>query len=91
MGMALSAEISVSSTGTGSVVVDGVDVSSKTAALELRVRPGHLTELSLDLRPRTVTVAGEVAVVLGDELQALLIKLGWTPPAAPGLAKNEGN
>lgn len=84
------AEITVSGLGRGSLKVGGIDISSLTAGLELRVRPGEITELIVTMHPRAVTATGDVAVVLPEDLHALLIELGWTPPApAPAEALAE--
>jgi len=78
--MGADAEITVSGLGRGSVTVGGVDISHHITGLNLRVRPGYMPELDIEMHPRTVTAAGDLAVVLPEELRALLVELGWTAP-----------
>ncbi|MGR7002799.1 hypothetical protein ACU686_40455 [Yinghuangia aomiensis] len=67
------------------LVLDGVDVSSGLRAATVHLRAGELAELvvepivvSLDTSNTVVTT-----VALPDKVRALLLALGWQPPATP--------
>lgn len=76
--MKMKAEISVNELGTGSLKLDGKDVSKAVRGFQLASRVGGVTVLTLDL---AVAVDADAhAVVLHPTTHDLLIDLGWTPP-----------
>lgn len=77
----MKAEIAVSATGRGSVVVDGVDLSNFTRGFVLAAGVDEVTQLELDLTvTEGATVAADAVVTVSPETHALLVHLGWTPP-----------
>ena len=78
----MKAEIAVGGTGdTGTVLVDGRDISHFTRRLQLTTGVGEVTRLELELlatKGAAVFAAADVSV--DEETAAFLIELGWTPP-----------
>jgi hypothetical protein len=72
--------IRLDSQGTGTVEVDGHDVSSSVRGLTLIAEAGHLPRLILDLLVFTGEVDGQAQVHIPDDTRATLVALGWTPP-----------
>ncbi len=68
---------------TGTVIVDGCDLSRSVQGLTLRAGINQFPELELDLVVPTATVTGEteVRVFMTDETKKALVALGWSPPA----------
>ncbi|HEY5987611.1 MAG TPA: hypothetical protein VIV12_14740 [Streptosporangiaceae bacterium] len=67
--------------GHATVELDGMRMDGALLALGLRVRAGEPNSATLDLYAPTVEAEGEFEVVLPEQTQALLKRLGWTPPA----------
>ena len=66
------------------VTFDGIDLSRHIEALSLSIDAGDglLPRLSLRMsRAIRITAEAPAEVKIPDELTALLLKLGWTPPA----------
>lgn len=66
--------------------VEGTDVKDGVSAADLRLRPGEIPELKLDVAAFEVEVDGEARVILPDATRETLVKLGWTPPPGDGQA-----
>jgi hypothetical protein len=67
--------------GAGTVVhLDGVEAQGLTA-VELDVRAGHANVAILHLALPAVDATGRFETRLDRETHALLLRLGWTPPA----------
>ena len=67
--------------GPGTVVeLDGQEIQRALVGLDYHLRAGDPTAVTLDVFAPEVVVAGEVEVRLREETQALLKRLGWTPP-----------
>ena len=64
----------------GSVVIDGLDVSSSVRAYDLHAEVGKIPVLVLDLLPFDRSVSGQAHVRVPDKTRAVLVQLGWTPP-----------
>lgn len=72
----------ISSEGhVGSVQLEGHDISNATAGLDIRMRPGCLPEVRLDVILYDLTSEVETTVTVPDATRDLLVRLGWTPPA----------
>lgn len=74
------AEVKLGPVGTGSVVLDGVDVSGGVAGVSLDSRVGQLTRLRLELPAVEFDFSGAVCVEIPAEVHDALVALGWTPP-----------
>jgi hypothetical protein len=78
-------QIKLGSTGLGSVVIDGHDVSNNVSGFRLQSRVGQPTWLELSfpaVHPEDVDVSALVR--LSPETRQMLCELGWTPPAEDG-------
>lgn len=72
-------------TGIGSVVIDGVDLSQAASAVTLHLDADAVPRLVIDLCAVNVSaVAGQVDLWLTDDARALLERAGWTPPPGGG-------
>jgi hypothetical protein len=68
--------------GKERVLLDGVDVASRTRSLTIAARAGELTTLTLNLAlAQGATFRGDVIIRLSAENEAILLDLGWWPPA----------
>jgi hypothetical protein len=75
-------EIQMPAGGTKSTVrLNGQDIAGCLGGFDLLGRPGPDTTLTLHIVAPEVTVKGEMQVLLSDQTRALLLGLGWTPPA----------
>jgi hypothetical protein len=72
--------VTTSQLGTAKVELDGEDMAGAFAALELRLRSGEPNLAVVELAIPMADAEGEFEVVLREETQALLKRLGWTPP-----------
>jgi hypothetical protein len=73
-------EIKLNRIGTGSLVLDGTDLSNAVAGLTLSSRPGGGAYLQLDLAAMDFAVEADADVTLPEDVQVALLSLGWTPP-----------
>ena len=74
-------KIQLSSTGNGSVEVDGIDLSADTLGLSLHASARkRVSELQLDLLLEVTEVEGEMVVTVPGGTKEALVALGWTPP-----------
>lgn len=75
--------LKVTTTGQarGTVELDGQDISSGLSGLDLRMHVDDLNMVTLELKAPTFEVEGEFVVMLPEEMQAALKRLGWTPPS----------
>lgn len=65
----------------GSVHLDDQDISSALQGADLKLRPGCLPEVTLDVIVYDLSSEVEGTVVVPSETRELLVRLGWTPPA----------
>lgn len=74
--------VRISSDGVvGQLHLDGQDISRVLDAVDLKLRPGCLPEVTLGVLVHDLTTEVEAKVVIPQETRALLVRLGWTPPA----------
>lgn len=67
--------------GTGTIHVDGQDVSRLVTSARIDVAAGEVAEATLDLVSTAVAVDLDRAVVnLEAGTHDFLVRLGWTPP-----------
>jgi len=66
--------------GHASVELDGEQIQSVLAGISLHLRGGDPNSATLELLVPTVDADGEFEVMLPEATQALLKRLGWTPP-----------
>lgn len=66
--------------GGGSLLIDGVDISSSVRSYSLDGIAGEMPDLRLRLALRTTTFSGEVLVDIPPETHDALVAIGWTPP-----------
>ena len=67
---------------SGTLELDGVDISNALSGFAVQQRAGHLAKVTLE--PLVVEYTGhhgEALVHIAPEARDLLISLGWTPPA----------
>lgn len=83
------AEINLNTSGHGSLVIDGQDLSSVVIGFTLTGNPRHGSQLVLDLAAIDVTVDADVAVDLPEDVTAALTALGWTPPTVQDEIKED--
>lgn len=73
---------------TGSLELDGHDISRAVHRATLTLEAGDWPELELDVNVQTVTVGHvdhpQVKLHMPDEARDLLIARGWTPPPGDG-------
>jgi hypothetical protein len=62
------------------VELDGLDVSGALRGFDLNVSVSDLNTARLFLSAPAFEVEGEYRVALDEDSQALLKRLGWTPP-----------
>lgn len=65
----------------GKLVIDGTDFSNHVASLHLEMGAGMMPRLTVDFAGLVTAAEVGAEVVIPDEVQALLLKLGWTAPA----------
>jgi hypothetical protein len=68
--------------GRARIEVNGHDISNAVSGMDLRLRPGEIPELNLDLRVLDVSSvdSAEVEVFIPSQVHDALVKLGWSPP-----------
>ncbi|BCJ45330.1 hypothetical protein GCM10010168_85990 [Actinoplanes ianthinogenes] len=72
------------STTSGSIEIDGLDVSSWARGFSFSAAVGELPRLDLELVPRGVAeFEGDAFVSLNSDFVEFLVKLGWKPPYRP--------
>lgn len=79
-------ELRLTSTAAGRYrcELDGVDLSKVVHSVRLTVEPGRPASAVVELLVYDVSTMGVEAVVyLPDATRELLLRAGWTPPAAP--------
>jgi hypothetical protein len=65
----------------GTVELGGHRVEDEISSLDLHARAGEVITATLELFGTPVDLEAEVEVRLPESTQALLKRLGWTPPA----------
>lgn len=65
--------------GKGAVELDGEQLK-KVVGIALSMRVGELNTATLELLAPEIEVEGKFQVMLPEETQATLKRLGWTPP-----------
>lgn len=70
----------LSPTGTGTVELDGQDVSAAVIGVDLCTRAGRFTEATLHLLAVELDTEADVRLHLADATRELLVAHGWTPP-----------
>jgi len=75
----------LTSRGTGTVKVDGHDISGAVRAFDFSAGVGHMPRVTLDLGVYDATrmESKRTEVVMGSATRDLLIDAGWQPPADP--------
>lgn len=69
--------------GDNAVQVNGQDITHALSSVTLQQdNTGRVPTLTFHLYCPTVTVAGQMRVLLSEDTQSLLLGLGWTPPAS---------
>jgi hypothetical protein len=63
------------------VELDGDDITHGLRSVVLRLNAGDLVTAELELIYLDAEFEGQAKVILPEETQALLKRLGWTPPA----------
>lgn len=66
----------------GSLVIDGTDLSHWTESLHLDMGAGVMPRLTVNLGGVKLDAEVLAEVVIPAEIRELLLKLGWTAPAA---------
>jgi len=84
-------EIELTEGGFGTLLVDGKDLGSMVTDMALFARPGQRTKVIVELSAAAALKAGTGQVLIGDETAALLVGLGWTPPAVKDGVAQERN
>lgn len=74
------AQIELTQTGAGRVVVNGVDLSRAARGITLEAEVGCRPVLHLELVLHDVSTVAETRILIPDETAAALVALGWTPP-----------
>ena len=74
-------ELRVNAAGLGSLVVDGTDLSREIGDMQLSCVPGRKSELQIRLPGVEAAVEADALVRLPPGTEAVLVALGWTPPA----------
>ncbi|WP_201296775.1 hypothetical protein [Nocardiopsis sp. FR26] len=66
------------------ITIGDTEVSAQAlTGLTLRAEAGDTPRLTLDVLALDVTkVGGQMEILIPDETRALLVELGWTPPAS---------
>jgi hypothetical protein len=62
------------------VELDDQRISSALRGVDLHLKVGELNSATLELFAPAIEFDGEAEVQLPEETQALLKRLGWTPP-----------
>jgi hypothetical protein len=63
------------------VELNGEEIGQDVRGIVLRLQPGYVVTAQLDLIYLGGEFEGQAQVVLPEDTQALLKRLGWTPPA----------
>jgi hypothetical protein len=71
-----------SQAGHGTVELDGQEIQNGLVGVELHVHVGEMNSAILELKAPTFEADGEFQIMLPEETQAALKRLGWTPPPA---------
>ena len=66
---------------TGTITVDGHDISHCVRGFTLTADVGHLPALDLDVVLHEADVDGQALITIPARTAVLLTALGWTPPA----------
>jgi hypothetical protein len=73
------AKITLKQNGSGSVLVDGLDIASRVSSMTVTVDPyGRGTEATIQLS--RVELEADAGIRVDDRTRDALLKLGWTPP-----------
>jgi len=73
-------KVTMAGQARGTVELDGQDISNGLRGVDLRMHVDDLNTAILELKAPTFEVEGEFVVVLPEETQAALKRLGWTSP-----------
>ena len=75
-------KINLTHEGTGTVHLDGIDVSKAVGGLTVEAKVGDLTTVELHCAAReNVEFEGEARITVTPELRAIMLAAGWEPPA----------
>lgn len=66
--------------GRHHLLLNGQDISHCVQGVTFDGHPGPDSVLWLHIHVPTITVGGQVQVLLGEDTRSLLTGLGWTPP-----------
>lgn len=67
--------------GQGTVTVDGEDISTLIGGFTVDCRAGKTERVTLDVVAGVLDLDVAAAnVAISEQLHALLVRLGWTPP-----------
>lgn len=67
--------------GQGTVEMDGEEIGPGLLGVDVCLHVRELNTATLELSAPTFEVDGEFQIILPEETQALLKRLGWTPPS----------
>jgi hypothetical protein len=66
--------------GQATIELDGQEIQRGVCALDLHLVAGEPNRATVELVAPSMEVEGEFEIRLPEETQALLKRLGWTPP-----------
>lgn len=82
--MERAARLTLHATG-GTVEIDGQDVSHAVRGIDLTQTAGQPPRLTLELRLDQLVCNGLADVVIPDDIEELLLRLGWSQPGASAI------
>lgn len=71
--------VKVNTNGYGTVLVDDQDISNAVTGLDIRSRPGEVTEITVTLRAN-LSLESDARARVDIRTYDALVALGWTPP-----------
>lgn len=74
------AKMTLRADGSGTINVDGVDITRAVRSITVESEPCRPPQLNLELTITEVEIDGGFHVVIPDRLREALVALGWTPP-----------
>ena len=66
--------------GRATIELDGEQIQHGVRGVAVRLEVGELNQATLELVAPEVEAEGEFQIMLPEETQDLLKRLGWTPP-----------
>jgi hypothetical protein len=72
--------VTTNQVGRATVELNGEHVENGVSGVDLHLHVGEVNMATLELVAPTAEIEGEFEVLLREETQALLKRLGWTPP-----------